>query len=104
MIMASFMITISRTPGNSRKGQIPKMALLSGFLWPNFVRIVPGLPYIFEISSGSSDQGIFSPRIVRFAYLRTRNQPGHTQMASRASENLKMVKNVQYFSEELRVM
>ena len=36
-----------RTPGNCGKGLIPKIGFLSRCLLAKFVRVVPGLPYIF---------------------------------------------------------
>ena len=81
-----------RTPGNCGKGLIPKIGFLSGCLLAKFVRVVPGLPYIFLLLSGSSDQGVFSPRIVRIAYLRLSGPPKSAWPSKRASEWL-------YFSE-----
>ena len=81
-----------RTPGNCGKGLIPKIWFLSGCLLAKFVRVVPGLPYIFLLLSGSSDQGVFSPRIVRIAYLRLSGPPKSAWPSKRASEWL-------YFSE-----
>ena len=79
-----------RTPGNCGKGLIPKIGFLSGCLLAKFVRVVPGLPYIFLLLSGSSDQGVFSPRIVRIAYLRLSGPPksGWPSKRADASESL----------------
>jgi hypothetical protein len=54
-----------RTPGNSKKGLIPKIGFLSGRLCAKFVRTGPGLPSHFKNLSGHPDQGIFWPRNVR---------------------------------------
>ena len=56
-----------RTPGNSRKGLIPKIGFLSGRLCAKFVRTGPGLPADFKNSSGCPDEGIFLPSNVRIS-------------------------------------
>ncbi|EDR02492.1 uncharacterized protein LACBIDRAFT_309569 [Laccaria bicolor S238N-H82] len=49
-----------RTPGNSRKGLIPKIGFLSGRLCTKFVRTGPGLPHPnLKNLSGRPDQGKF---------------------------------------------
>ncbi|EDR02563.1 uncharacterized protein LACBIDRAFT_309546 [Laccaria bicolor S238N-H82] len=51
---------LTRTPGNSRKGLIPKIGFLSGRLCTKFVRTGPGLPHPnLKNLSGQPDQGKF---------------------------------------------
>jgi hypothetical protein len=80
-----------RTPGNSRKGQIPKTGFLSGCFRANFVRMAPGLTSVFKILSVSPDQDFFfSPRIVRIGYLAAQNRPGHTKRPREPQRTYKM--------------
>ena len=56
-----------RTPGNSRKGLIPKIGFLSGCLCAKFVWMGPGLRSDFKNLSGCSDQGTFLPSSVQIS-------------------------------------
>ena len=52
-----------RTPGNCGKGLIPKIGFLSGCLLAKFVRVVPGLPYIFYFCPGPPIRVFFRPEL-----------------------------------------
>ena len=53
-------VTLTRTPVNSRNGLIPKMGVLSGRHFAVSVRIVPGLPQNSKICPGWWIWGFFS--------------------------------------------
>ena len=57
-----------RTPDIPRKCLIPTAGFLSGWHLVKFVRMVLGLPKIFKILSGWTDQAFFCPDLSGLAY------------------------------------
>ena len=65
IVTVAYFPWLYRTPDIPRKCLIPTTGFLSGCHLVKFVRMVLGLPKIFEILSGWMDLGFFWPGFVR---------------------------------------